>query len=251
MDLGLVGKRALITGSTRGIGLAIARTLVAEGASVGLCGRNADDVARVTTELDSRGTAVGAACDVGDLSALRNWVVSTGDSLGGIDIYVHATSAKATTGLDDWTRNFDVDLRALVAGVTAAEDALAVAGGAVVSVGTTAAAEHFMTGSNGYTAMKAAMINWTLGQAQVLGAKGIRCNVVSPGPTWDSGGTWDAVKSTAPAYYAGVQAMHPGGDLGTPQDVANVVAFLASSAARHVNGVHVTVDGGFLKRVDY
>ena len=120
-----------------------------------------------------------------------------------------------------------------------------------ISIGTTATAEHFATGSGSYSAFKAAVTNWTLGQAQVLGAQGIRCNVVSPGPIFIEGGDWDMIKNHMADFYAATEKAHPQGALGTAQDVANAVAFLAGDAAGHVNGVNLTVDGGFLKRVDY
>jgi 3-oxoacyl-[acyl-carrier protein] reductase len=93
--------------------------------------------------------------------------------------------------------------------------------------------------------------NWTLGQAQVLGTRGIRCNVVSPGPVFVEGGDWDTIRSAKPEFYEATVASHPSGRLGLTQDVANAVAFLAGRAASHINGVNLTVDGGFLKRIDY
>jgi NAD(P)-dependent dehydrogenase (short-subunit alcohol dehydrogenase family) len=75
--------------------------------------------------------------------------------------------------------------------------------------------------------------------------------VVQPGPIFIEGGDWDMIKNNMAPFYEATQKNHPGGDLGTAQDVANTVAFLASPAAKHINGVNVTVDGGFLKRVDY
>ena len=95
------------------------------------------------------------------------------------------------------------------------------------------------------------MTNWTLGQAQVLGAQGIRCNVVSPGPIMVEGGDWDFIKNNMEAFFTATEAGHPGGHMGEPSDVANAVTFLASDAAKHINGVNLTVDGGFLKRVNY
>ena len=178
-------------------------------------------------------------------------MADSGAQLGGIDIYVHNTSGKPQKVLDDWVKNFEVDLLALVGGVGAARSALADGGGALVSIGTTAAAEHFGSGSGSYSAFKAAVTNWTLGQAQVLGAEGIRCNVVSPGPVFVEGGDWDNIRSAKPEFYEATVAAHPTGRIGTTQDVANAVVFLASDAAAHVNGVNLTVDGGFLKRVDY
>ena len=251
MDLGLAGKKALVTGSTKGIGRAVAETLLAEGASVAICARSGDDVARAVAELSTAGTAVGSAVDAGDLGSLEAWIASSAEALGGIDIYVHNTSGKGQKRLEDWTTNFDVDLRALVGGVAAAADALADGGGSLVSIGTTATAEHFASGSGSYSAFKAAVTNWTLGQAQVLGARGIRCNVVSPGPIFIDGGDWDRIRGRLPEFFEATQKSHPGGDMGTASDVANAVAFLASDAARHINGTNLTVDGGFLKRVDY
>ena len=140
---------------------------------------------------------------------------------------------------------------ALVHGVDAAKEALANGGGSIISIGTTATSEHFASGSGSYSAMKSAVVNWTLGQAQVLGAQGIRCNVVSPGPIMVQGGDWDMIKNAMPPFFEATQKGHPHGQLGEPIDVAKTVAFLASPAARHISGVNVTVDGGFLKRIDF
>ena len=122
--------------------------------------------------------------------------------------------------------------------------------GALISISTSAVGEHFASGANSYSALKAAVTNWTLGQAQVLGARGIRCNVVSPGPIWVDGGDWSRVKK-ASQFFEATEKAHPMGPLGDAHDVATAVAFLASPAAKHINGANLTVDGGFLKRVDF
>ena len=210
MELGLKGKKALVTGATKGLGRAIAETLLAEGCSVAICARDAEG-----------------------------------------DIYVHNTSGKPQRKLEGWINNFHIDLMSLVGGVGVAKDALSDGGGSLISIGTTATAEHFASGSGSYSAFKAAVTNWTLGQAQVLGAQGIRCNVVSPGPIMVEGGDWDGIKQGMPEFYEATQKTHPGGDLGYPEDVANAVAFLSGDVAKHINGVNLTVDGGFLKRVNY
>ena len=251
MDLGLTGKKALVTGATKGIGRAIAETLLAEGASVAICARNAEGIDAAVAEMSSLGTVVGTAVDAADGDALAAWVASAADQLGGIDVYVHNTSGKPARSTDAWINNFNIDLMSLVLGVGAASEALADGGGSVISIGTTAVTEHFASGSGSYSAFKAAVTNWTLGQAQVLGAKGVRCNVVSPGPIFIEGGDWNMIKDNMTAFFEATQKNHPGGELGTAQDVADVVTFLASERAKHVNGVNITVDGGFLKRVDY
>jgi 3-oxoacyl-[acyl-carrier protein] reductase len=251
MDLGLNGKKALITGSTKGIGRAIAETLLDEGASVAICARTEADVDAAVGELSGKGTVFGRAVDAGDGEALTSWVTDAAEALGGIDIYVHNTSAKPARKDEHWINNFNIDLMALVLGVGAATPALSDGGGAVVSIGTTATAEHFGPGANSYSALKSAVANWTLGQAQVLGAAGIRCNVVSPGPIFIEGGDWDMIKQHMADFYESTARAHPGGELGTAQDVADAVAFLASERATHINGVNLTVDGGFLKRVDF
>jgi 3-oxoacyl-[acyl-carrier protein] reductase len=251
MDLGLAGKKALVTGSTKGIGRAIAETLLAEGASVAICARSADDVEAAVSELSSLGTVVGDVVDAADLASLEAWIASSAGQLSGVDIYVHNTSGKGQKVLDEWSKNFEIDLKALVGGVAAAKDALADGGGSVISIGTTATAEHFGSGSGSYSAFKAAATNWTLGQAQVLGAQGIRCNVVSPGPIFVPGGDWDTIKTAKPEFFEATEQAHPVGHIGTTQDVANAVAFLAGDAAKHINGTNLTIDGGFLKRVNY
>ena len=251
MDLGLAGKKALVTGATKGIGRAIAETLLAEGASVAICARNGDEVKAAVEAMSAKGTVVGASVDAGDAESLRAWVASSAEQLGGIDVYVHNTSGKPARKFEGWANNFNIDLMALVQGVDAASSFLTANGGAVIAIGTTAVAEHFASGSGSYSAFKAAMTNWTLGQAQVLGAKGVRCNVVQPGPIFIEGGDWDMIKGAMPPFFEATEKGHPGGHLGDAQDVANAVAFLASPAAKHLNGVNLTVDGGFLKRVNY
>ena len=251
MDLGLDGKKALVTGATRGIGRAIAETLLAEGASVAICARNAEGVDQAVAEMSGAGTVVGSVCDTADADSVAAWVASSAEALGGIDVYVHNTSAGPARDTAGWEQNFKVDLMSLVVGVEAATPHLVDGGGAVVSISTTATAEHFAQGSNSYSALKSAVNNWTLGQAQVLGAQGVRCNVVSPGPIFIEGGAWDMIKTHMEDFYNASVKVHPQRQMGSAQDVADAVVFLASDRAKHINGTNLTIDGGFLKRVDF
>jgi 3-oxoacyl-[acyl-carrier protein] reductase len=252
MDLGLTGKRAIVTGATKGLGRAIAETLLDEGASVAICARDADGVSAAVEQLAGRGTVWGTAVDAGDGDSLRAFVAEAIEQLGGLDIYVHNTSGKPGKTIEAWQKNMDVDLMALIHAADAASQALSESGnGVLISIGTSAVGEHFASGANSYTAFKAAVTNWTLGQAQVLGAKGVRCNVVSPGPIWVDGGDWNRVKDGRPEFFEATEKAHPMGKLGEVQDVANAVAFLASPAAKHINGANLTVDGGYMKRVDF
>ncbi len=252
MDLQLTGKRAIVTGSTKGIGRAIVEALLAEGASVALCARTQADVEAAVAELSQLGTVVGSTVNAADPESLKAFVGKSIEQLGGLDVYVHNTSGKPAKTIEGWQNNFDIDLMSAIHGSDAAKEALSQGdGGAFITIGTTATAEHFASGSNSYSALKAAVTNWTLGQAQVMGALGVRCNVVSPGPIFVEGGDWDRVKAGKPEFFTASEKVHPRGALGTPQDVADAVVFLASPRARHINGVNLTIDGGFLKRVNY
>ena len=113
MDLGLTNKKALITGSTKGIGRAIAETLLEEGAAVAICARNADDVETAVSELQAKGHVYGTAVDAEDLKSLEAWISAASTALGGIDIYIHNTSAKPQKQLEDWNKNFNIYIMAI------------------------------------------------------------------------------------------------------------------------------------------
>ena len=107
MELGLSGKKALITGSTKGIGRAIVESLMSEGVEVAICARNAEEVEKAIEDLSGKGRIIGSAVDAGDSDSLTAWVTSSIEELGGIDAYVHNTSAKGAKSLDAWENNFN------------------------------------------------------------------------------------------------------------------------------------------------
>lgn len=252
MDLGLRGRKAIVTGASRGIGRAIAEALAAEGVDLAICSRNAEELEKARKDLEGRGVRVVArAVDVADGEALKAWIASAAEDLGGLDILVSNPSGGNGTDEKAWKANFEVDLMGAVRSVDAAVPHLSKSDAAsVVFIGTTAAVETFM-GPTSYNAIKAALITHANGLSQALGPRGIRVNVVSPGPIYFEGGAWDTIKQHMKPLYESTLATCPQGRLGTPEEVANAVTFLVSPAASLVTGVNLVVDGGYTKRVNF
>jgi NAD(P)-dependent dehydrogenase (short-subunit alcohol dehydrogenase family) len=115
---------------------------------------------------------------------------------------------------------------------------------------TTAAVETFIR-PQAYNALKAALITYGKQQSQALGPKGIRVNMVSPGPIHFSGGNWDNVKQGMPEFFEAQEAIPALGRIGNPDEVARGVVFLASPASCYTTGTNLIIDGGYTKRVQF
>jgi len=252
MDLGLDGRKAIVTAGSRGIGLSIAQTLADQGCDVAICARGEEGLEVARKDLEARGAKVFTkALDVADGDALAAFVGEAAEALGGIDVFVSNASAGGGPGVAAWQPAFEIDVMGAVRGIGAATSHLAKSdAGSVVIISSTAALEYLGV-PQAYNAMKAALIAHANDLSQALAPKGIRVNVVSPGPIYFEGGNWEIIKQAMPAIYENAVKQSAIGRLGAPEEVARAVVFLASPAASLITGANLVADGGFTKRVAY
>jgi 3-oxoacyl-[acyl-carrier protein] reductase len=251
VDLGLKGLRALVTGGTRGIGRAVVETLAAEGASVAFCARTPGDVAAAGQAGDS-GTVLGYVADVGDQAALREWVTTAAEALGGVDIVVANVSALAIPdSAENWQRSFEVDMMGTVGLVQAAMPYLERSPAASVVTIASVSGREIDFASGPYGTFKAAIIHYTQGLAFQLAGKGIRANSLSPGNTYFPGGVWENIEQNNPSLFASAMGLNPTGRMARPEEIARGVAFLASPAASFITGTNLVVDGALTRGVQF
>ena len=251
MDLGLRGRRALITGGSRGIGFAVAEALAAEGAAVGLVARDATGLAAAAERLGSRGVLVATAvADVTETPELKRAVDDIATALGGLDHLVANAGGTVgrgnltSAGDDDFTATFALNAGHAAELIRAGLTHLRAAGGGSVVIISS------ITGMRpaprtAYAAAKAAEIHLAATAAQELAPAGIRVNAVSPGSIMFPGGGWDSFQREHPEDFAAFLASQfPFGRLGRPEEVADVVTFLLSARASWITGANIAVDGG-------
>lgn len=245
MILDLKGRNAIVTGGSRGIGRSIALVFARAGANVSICARGETALRATERELGLCGHKVHAAiCDLADGPAVEHYIVAAAQALGGIDILVNNASG---FGLSDdeagWSASINVDLMAPVRACRAALPYLEKSRGSIIHISSTAGL-HPSARTPPYGAVKAALIQLTLSQAAALAAKHIRVNCIAPGSIEFPGGSWERRKTSDPKLYNSVLSRIRFGRLGTPEEIANVALFLASSAASWVTGQTIAVDGG-------
>ncbi|QAY76496.1 SDR family NAD(P)-dependent oxidoreductase [Sphingosinicella sp. BN140058] len=241
----LVGRRALVTGASRGIGAGIALALADKGADVAITfERSADRAAEVVRAIEAKGRrAIAIQADSADAAAVTRSVDEAVQALGGLDILVNNAGiarygALPETSLADIDALLDVNVRSVVLASAAAIPHLK-AGGRIISIGSCLGERVPLAGSTIYSMTKSALLALTRGLARDLGPSDITANLVQPGPI-------DTDMNPADGEHAEQIRSHTAlGRYGAPEDIGAAVAFLASPAARFITGSVLTVDGGF------
>ncbi|HLJ20331.1 MAG TPA: SDR family NAD(P)-dependent oxidoreductase [Stellaceae bacterium] len=248
MPFDFKGKRAVVCGGSRGIGRSIALGFAEAGAAVSICARGIESLEATRAELAKFGHSVHAAtCDLADGPAIVRYIAAAAEALGGIDILINNASG---FGMSDdevgWDASISVDLMATVRASRAAIPHIERGTSGSIANISSISGYRPSPRSPPYAAVKAALFNYTTTQAAVLARKGIRVNCVAPGSIEFPGGTWEKRKTDNPNLYNRILESIPFGRLGHPEEVANVVLFLASPLANWVTGQTITVDGGQL-----
>lgn len=252
MDLGLAGKVAIITGSSRGLGLASARALVAEGCSVCICGRGEEALSEAALDLAAAAVTpaevLAVRADLADEAGIRDVVEATLSRFGGVDVLVNNVALARggdiiSTTDADWQEAFDQTLFPAIRATRLVVPSMrARGGGAVIIISSIFGREA--GGRMTYNAVKAAEISLGKSLAQQLAKDNIRVNSVAPGSISFPGGSWFKRQQSDPEGIARfIKAELPFGRFGSAEEVGDVVAFLASARASWVSGTSVVVDG--------
>jgi 3-oxoacyl-[acyl-carrier protein] reductase len=252
MDLGLFDKVAIVTGSSRGLGLASAKALAAEGCRVAICARTDAPLQQAAAEVAAiaggRDRVLTVTADLTRADGVQAVVDRTVETFGGIDVLVNNVGLGRGAGLLDttdaeWQEAFDQTLLPAVrASRLAVPHMMRRGGGSIIIIASVFGREA--GGRMTYNAVKAAEISLAKSLAQQLASSNIRVNSVSPGSILFEGGSWWKRQQESPAAIADfVRRELPFGRFGKPEEVGDVVAFLASSRASWISGTSVVVDG--------
>lgn len=239
------GKVALVTGSTRGLGKAIAQRLAAEGAAVAVTGRRAEAAERVAAELrDAGGKAAGFALEVGSAQSVESLVEAVEAALGPVDILVNNAGIVKDQLLvrmseEEWDAVFETNVKgAYLCSRRVLRGMIKKRWGRIVNISSVVG----LIGNPGqanYAATKAALIGFTKSLAREVASRGITVNAVAPGFIAS-----DMTDALSEAQKAALAEKIPQGRIGLPEEVAACVAFLASDEAAYITGHTLVVDGG-------
>lgn len=247
MDLKLGGRKIVVTGGSRGIGLDMARRFAQEGAHVSICARDAERLEAARAEISAGNDVIAhaAVCDLAQPDAITTYVAQAAEALGGIDVLVNnVTGGGAGNRESDWIKSVNIDILGTVRMTAAALSHLEAAmGGCIVNIASRAAFAPAPKGQ-AYGAAKAALMHLTTSQAAELAGKRIRVNCIAPGSTEFPGGFWDKMSTRNPDLYARTLASFPFGRFGRQEDISSVMLFLASPMAGWITGQTILVDGG-------
>lgn len=240
------GKRVVVMGGSRGIGRSIALGFAAQGAAVSICARSAGPLEATRREIEALGvTAHAASVDLADAKAIEAYVPDAVAALGGLDILVNNASGFGHSDDEEgWAASLTIDMMAIVRGSHAAIPHMK-PGSSIVNISSISALRASARAAP-YGAVKAAVMHYTASQAKMLAKKGIRVNGVAPGSIEFPGGTWEDRKISNPELYQATLASIAFGRMGKPEEVAEVVLFLASDKASWVTAQTIVVDGGQL-----
>jgi 3-oxoacyl-[acyl-carrier protein] reductase len=252
VDLDLRGKVAVVTGSSRGLGLASAGALMQEGCSVTICARGGARLTEALGELRRLGVAetqaLAVTADVSTVEGVERVISKTVETFGGLDILVNNVgSARGGDLLEatdtDWSEALEQTLYPSVRASRLAVPHMRRRGGGVILIVASIYGRE-AGGRMTYNAVKAAEISLAKSLARQLARDNIRVNSVAPGSILFDGGSWHRRQQEDPAGIAEfVRQELPFGRFGRPEEVGAVVAFLASSRASWISGASVTVDG--------
>jgi 3-oxoacyl-[acyl-carrier protein] reductase len=250
MDLSLKNKNVVVTGGSKGIGRSIAIAFAEEGANVATCARTEELLNEVEDIIRSKGVkAFTQKCDISDHEALGLFLENVRSELG--DIYVLVNNASAIALGDDeesWKACINVDLMATVkASDKVIPWMIESGGGNIIHISSISGLEATQSRDFAYAPIKSAIISHANKIAVNYGSQGIRANSVAPGAIYFENGVWDYVKKNNNEMYEGIRSLTPRGELGTPEEIANVVVFLASDRASFITGACIVADGGLHK----